>query len=556
MSRGKAKLLREQVAGATGGDFAPLFAGSPLATCSRRALRLLHDDEVPESVFLLVSPELGGRANELELAIVEAGARPRWVSSPLAMLAAARHEGRSHGLLIVSKAIPLRAPLPPGFRAIVAPPGNRRGRRAIPDGVDLGFEIRRAELEGLWHRHSTGGAGQAKIEANTAPLPHRETIELIHTAMSRVAALARTSTFNRILVALVEGPSGSGKESVAQLLCCTWRDTRTQANLTAGRHVAASVAESRGEMALAGISGIADRAASLVNPQSGYFRYAGSGGTVHIDEVAKAEHSTQTAMLRLLSTGISTAIGEGTRPDQHVDLNPMLVVLTSASEPDQSPFGIVRDLRSRASEISFQLPSLNDIDDDKAIEEVVRWLAARNGVAYLTMAAIRSLQTHRRREMRGLASAVRQAAENAKERVAASRCPRFHMHSCDVPALPPDPQAPPRRGPNARLPKPLELVRGILTTQSTSHAKIAWEEVLASYSDQGEKGVLSALRTNFPDLESGVFEQLCKLPASKLTQQRLADLYGEPVSWVRGREGDYGISRRPRATRPTKGTPQ
>lgn len=428
-----------------------LLVTSPAAT-ARGGLRLVSHARVSEieRVYVLLAKD----ASWVRLAhdaVISAGAMPEWVSSPSAMLTSARARERSYGVLITSNTIPPRATLPAGFRCLLFDPDVH-----TPDTWSraLGHELCRAELEGIWaiyQARTLSVQGERmpenlRIEPDTAPLPDAATIEVIWAAFKDVES---GGPVERVRVAIVEGPSGSGKESVSRLLCLAWHRRNRRSTLRATstgnkglpgehHHESMSLAALTDTLARSELIGIERGVGTDVDARSGIFERVGRGGSVHIDEVAKASESVQSAMLRLLSEGAVRR--EGGR--QPIQLAPMFVALSTATGQHHKR-KMLPDLRSRGRENVIELPSLAKFEPD-ALAGVVRWLAARHGVPFVSGAALRVFDRYRATEMRELGFAVRIAAERARARLGDVECNRYYIMACDVP-IPPESSAEPEQ---------------------------------------------------------------------------------------------------------------
>lgn len=470
-----------------------LLVASPAATAVG-GLRLVSRARISEieRVYILLSKNARW-VRQAHDAVISAGAMPEWVSSPSAMMTSARSRKRSYGVLITSDAVPARAVLTAGFRCLPFNPDT-----SSPNAWSraLGQELCRAELEGIWafyqSKTPTGEENSVpenlRIEPDTAPLPDAATIDVIWSAFKDVES---GGSNERIRVAIVEGPSGSGKESVSRLLCLAWhrrtrrsspaatdvgresphlssvaptaplaqtipathatsnpekKNTKSRNKKRGGgatvsaeatvntnsmpgehRHESMSLAALTETLARSELIGIGRGVGTLVDARAGIFERVGRGGSVHLDEVAKATESVQSAMLRVLSEGVVRREGE----HRWIPLAPMFVALSTATGPNHKE-KILPDLRSRGRENVIELPSLAKFEPD-ALAGVVRWLTARHGVPFVSGAALRVFDRYRSTEMRELGFAVRIAAERARARLGDVACKRYCIMACDVP---------------------------------------------------------------------------------------------------------------------------
>lgn len=198
-------------------------------------------------------------------------------------------------------------------------------------------------------------------------------------AIRRVRALVATVAPTRLPV-LIEGPTGSGKELVAQAI---HRDSRRQGAMVAFNVCA--IGDAMFEDALFGH--VRGAYTGALSDAQGYLREA-DGGTVFLDEVSGLASGLQAKLLRAIETGTFRPIGA--RRDASSQFR--LVAATNESLGCLVAEGRFRqDLAHRVAGLTIAVPPLRDRAEDipALTEHFARQVAAD---AAVQECAIRALQ--------------------------------------------------------------------------------------------------------------------------------------------------------------------
>jgi len=153
--------------------------------------------------------------------------------------------------------------------------------------------------------------------------------------------------------ALVQGPTGSGKDLVARLI----HRTSPRAE---GPFVAINCAELSGDLLESELFGIGAGVATNVHARKGRIRQA-NGGTLFIDEIGDMPPPVQVKLLRVFEDRVLWPVG-GKKP---VQVNFRLVVATHQDLERRIEEGHFReDLYYRLAGLLFAVPSLNERRED------------------------------------------------------------------------------------------------------------------------------------------------------------------------------------------------
>jgi DNA-binding NtrC family response regulator len=167
------------------------------------------------------------------------------------------------------------------------------------------------------------------------------------------------------LPVLIQGPTGSGKERVAEAI--------HKASGRSGKHVAINVCaipEQLFETALFGQ--VRGAFTGAVVDTKGHFGEA-NGGTIFLDEIADLSKPVQAKLLRVLESGDYRPVGA--ERDRSSDFR--VVAATHEDLPERVAHGLFRDdLYFRLSGVTIFVPSLDERRED--IPAIVRYFASNS----------------------------------------------------------------------------------------------------------------------------------------------------------------------------------
>jgi two-component system response regulator HydG len=195
--------------------------------------------------------------------------------------------------------------------------------------------------------------------------------------MRRVALLVYRVAPRDVTV-LLQGPSGTGKERLAEALVAA----STRASAPFVRFNCAAVPRDLAEAELFGHSRGAFTGAHRARP--GLFREA-HGGTLLLDEVGELDLATQGKLLRVLQERRVRPVGE----DREVDVDVRLLCATNRDLRAEVAAGRFRDdLYYRLNVVEIRVPPLSERPEDVPllIDHFLQRYADRFGVGPLTLA--------------------------------------------------------------------------------------------------------------------------------------------------------------------------
>jgi two-component system, NtrC family, response regulator HydG len=196
-------------------------------------------------------------------------------------------------------------------------------------------------------------------------------------AMKKVALLVYRVAPRHVAV-LITGPSGTGKEKVAEAIVAG----SARADRPFVRFNCAAVPR---ELAEAELFGHARGAfTGAIKARAGLFREA-NGGTLLLDEVGEIDVQTQGKLLRALQEGCVRPVGE----DRDAKVDVRLLAATNKDLQQEVRAGRFReDLYYRLNVVEIALPSLQQRPDDipPLIDTFVRKFAERFGTGPITLA--------------------------------------------------------------------------------------------------------------------------------------------------------------------------
>jgi hypothetical protein len=471
---------------------------------------------------------------------------------PVNNLTNVRAQLRMNGLkpLIAGSLLTARAARLKRGCVVLAPTRARllpRGVRIVSHtaGPDLiATEVDRAELDRLWECAQQTEPKQPLapvVERDTAPLPYSGFATEVMNLMDAIRERARQQEAQvladeaRVITVIIEGPSGTGKESIARLFC------REYWNVTASdrrQHVAESAAEWPDTLAASSVVGVRKGGFTDAEPNSGPFEEAAVFGTIHLDEVGKKPEA-QPPLLRLISSGRYRPVG-----GKQEKMGPCLLVITSATGQDGT-LPLYADLYSRAAGLLLVLLPLSGLIDED-FDALIDSLADLNGVAYVSDAARRGLREYKNDDLRSLGGAIRTAAENSRRRFPTQK--RLLIIDNDLPL---------RRGRSPQTDQSIvddeaiKLVRQAVETaqEDLPYIKI-WLQDSRKETDLHDLGrTLEAAwktRSNAgrfqdatPNLKAAI-ELFCVLSRAKLRVHKISELFGQKSpTWAKTKRDDW-----------------
>jgi len=203
-------------------------------------------------------------------------------------------------------------------------------------------------------------------------------------SMKRLRSLiAKVAPFD--LPVLVEGPTGSGKELVAQALHLASGRTGKLESLNV-----CAISESLFESELFGYSKGAFTGATSDKP--GYLTTA-NGGTLFLDEISSLALASQAKLLRAIETQVFRPAGATS------DRRSNFRVVSATNEPISALVQsgrVRRDFAQRLGGIVLRIPSLSERAQDIPLlaQSFIRTASNRNGPVRLTECALRAIQSY------------------------------------------------------------------------------------------------------------------------------------------------------------------
>ena len=269
--------------------------------------------------------------------------------------------------------------------------------QVVPEGVSvrdlgsrngtfyLGQRIEALVL-GVGGRIVLGAGVQIAIEADSRALEQAPSFEgdeyegMVGTSRSmRQVFGILTRLEGSLVTVLVEGPSGVGKEMIAQAL-------HRRSKVAKGPFVAVNCGGIARELIASELFGHRRGAfTGAVEARRGAFD-AADGGTLFLDELGELPSELQPMLLRALETGEVRAVGD----DQPHTVKVRLVAATNRDLEERVAQGLFReDLFYRLAVVRIRLPSLAERPED--VEPLARRFAAAEGIAELPRAVIDTL---------------------------------------------------------------------------------------------------------------------------------------------------------------------